>query len=312
MGTSEHLIRSLEGWRDVRKNIIIRIGNLWWVIKIKSFSLFYKEGVEDNCLYNTRLDTYGCGCQHDCNYCYAKSLLDFRGLWNPQKPVVANMKQVRNAIIKAKKKGIKVLRLGGMTDCFQPLELKYRTTYQTIKLLNKYKMGYLIITKSHLVADDEYIKIYDKDLAHFQITTTCIDDNIYKELKFEKASLPSKRVEAIEKLQNLGFDVAIRLSPYVPELIKPEEVNKIKCNKLLIEFLRVNHWVEKWFGNIINIKDYSKNYHGYNHLPFEKKKDLVKDFKIKEVQVCDFEEKYLDYWKKEFNYNKEDCCNLRS
>ena len=23
------------------------------------------------CLYTQRLDTYGCGCQHDCNYCYA-------------------------------------------------------------------------------------------------------------------------------------------------------------------------------------------------------------------------------------------------
>ena len=58
---------------------------------MKSFSLFYKDvgGNEGNkCHYTTRLDTYGCGCQHDCSYCYAKSLLDFRGLWNPVKPVV--------------------------------------------------------------------------------------------------------------------------------------------------------------------------------------------------------------------------------
>ena len=33
----------------------------------------------DKCNYNIRLDTYGCGCQHDCSYCYAKSLLEFRG-----------------------------------------------------------------------------------------------------------------------------------------------------------------------------------------------------------------------------------------
>lgn len=170
---------------------------------MKSFSLFYKE-VEGNekskCMYTTRLDTYGCGCQHDCKYCYAKSLLDFRGLWNSEKPVVGNMKQIRNAIVKAKKEGIKIVRLGGMTDCFQPLELKYRTTYQTIKLLNKYKIEYLIVSKSDIVARDEYIKIYDKDLAHFQITTTCLDDDLYKKLDYEKASLPSKRIEAILKL----------------------------------------------------------------------------------------------------------------
>lgn len=40
----------------------------------------------DKCNYSARLDTYGCGCQHDCSYCYAKSLLDFRGLWNPKNP----------------------------------------------------------------------------------------------------------------------------------------------------------------------------------------------------------------------------------
>lgn len=55
---------------------------------MKSFSLFYKDtgGNEGNkCTYPTRLDSYGCGCQHDCNYCYAKSILSFRNLWNAQK-----------------------------------------------------------------------------------------------------------------------------------------------------------------------------------------------------------------------------------
>ena len=152
---------------------------------MKSFSVFFKEtgGNEGNkCVYPLRLDTYGCGCQHDCKYCYAKSLLEFRNFWNPQKPVVANIKQVRN-IIRRIPKGT-IVRLGGMTDCFQPIELKYRATYQTIKLLNKYKIGYLIVTKSHLVANDEYMQIYDKDLAHFQITTTCLDDDLYKKLDY--------------------------------------------------------------------------------------------------------------------------------
>ena len=215
---------------------------------MKSFSLFYKEveGNEGNkCHYPTRLDTYGCGCQHDCKYCYAKSLLDFRGLWNSEKPVVGNMKQIKNAIIKAKRAGIKVLRLGGMTDCFQPLELKYRATYQTIRLLNKYKIEYLIVTKSHLVANDEYMKIYDKDLAHFQITTTCLDDELYKKLDYEKASAPSKRIEAIKKLQDNGFDVAIRLSPLIEEYIDFDKLNSLGIEKAIVEFLRVNHWIKK-------------------------------------------------------------------
>lgn len=62
---------------------------------------------------------YGCGCQHDCKYCYAKSLLDFRKLWNPQDPAVADIEKIRKTIATLPKD--QVIRLGGMTDCFQPI-----------------------------------------------------------------------------------------------------------------------------------------------------------------------------------------------
>lgn len=279
---------------------------------MKSFSLFYKEveGNEGNkCYYTTRLDTYGCGCQHDCKYCYAKALLDFRGLWNNEKPVVGNMKQIRNAIIKAKKSGIKILRLGGMTDCFQPIELKYRTTYQTIKLLNKYKIEYLIVTKSHLVANDEYMKIYDKDLAHFQITTTCLDDELYKKLDYEKASVPSKRIEAIKKLQDNGYDVAIRLSPLIEEYIDFNKLNNLGIDKAIVEFLRVNHWIKKWFN--IDYSKFTLKENGYEHLQLDEKKRIIDKIKIPIISVCEDVDSHYNYWKENFNPNKDDCCNLR-
>lgn len=279
---------------------------------MKSFSVFYKEvsGNEgEKCYYPTRLDTYGCGCQHDCKYCYAKSLLKFRNLWNSEKPVVASMKQVRNSIIKAKKNGIKVLRLGGMTDCFQPLELKYRTTYQTIKLLNKYKIEYLIVTKSHLVANDEYMQIYDKDLAHFQITTTCLDDDLYKKLDYEKASVPSKRIEAIKKLQDAGFDVAIRLSPLIEEYIDFDKLNNLGIEKAIVEFLRVNHWIKKWFD--IDYSKFTLKEGGYDHLQLEEKKKILDKVKIPIVSICEDVNSHYNYWKDNFNPNKNDCCNLR-
>lgn len=49
------------------------------------YKSFYKEvgGNEGGkCHYSTRLDTYGKGCAHDCKYCYAKSLLTFRDMWD--------------------------------------------------------------------------------------------------------------------------------------------------------------------------------------------------------------------------------------
>ena len=276
----------------------------------KEFKSFYKEvkGNEGNkCHYNIRLDTYGCGCQHDCKYCYAKSLLNFRNLWDAQNPSIADIKKIENKIKKIPKGTI--VRLGGMTDCFQPIESIYLNTYKTIKLLNKYGIGYLIVTKSHLVADDEYIKIYDKDLCHIQITTTCLDDELYKRLDYEKASLPSQRIEAIKKLQDKGFDVAIRLSPLIEEYIDFDKLNNLGIDKAQVEFLRVNHWIKKWFD--IDYNKFTIKQSGYGHLPLEEKKRIISKIHIPSVSVCEDESEAYEYWKEKYNPNKEDCCNLR-
>ena len=102
------------------------------------FKSFYKEvaGNEGSkCHYPTRLDSYGRGCQHDCNYCYSKSLLDFRGLWNPKNPAITDIEKAKKKIAKLPE-GMPAIRLGGMTDPFQALELQHRVTYEIIKALN--------------------------------------------------------------------------------------------------------------------------------------------------------------------------------
>lgn len=282
----------------------------------KEFKSFFKNvggGNEGSkCHYPVRLDTYGCGCSHDCKYCYAKSLLDFRKLWNPQDPAVADITKIRRQIdrIAAGKCGeIRAIRLGGMTDCFQPIENTHHVTYETIKYLKEKRVPYLIVTKSDLVASDKYINILDKELAHVQITVTTTNDELA--LKYEKAVVPSRRIAAIEKLQAAGFDVALRLSPFIPEFIDHEKLNAVKCDKIVVEFLRVNTWIRKWFGDMVDFTDYIVKQSGYSHLPLEIKKELIKNIKFKQITVCEDESRAYEYWKKEFNPNPGDCCNLR-
>lgn len=203
----------------------------------------------------------------------------------------------------------KAVRLGGMTDCFQPCETIHRVTYNTIKAMNERRIPYLIVTKSDLVATDEYMAILDPRLAHVQITVTTTDDGLA--LKYEKAVIPSRRINAIEKLYRNGFDVALRLSPYIPEFVDLEKLNTVKCDKVQVEFLRVNTWVKKWFGDMVDFSKHTVKQGGYLHLPLEIKKELVKGIKFKEVSVCEDEDKAYEYWKNNFNPNKNDCCNLR-
>ena len=282
---------------------------------MKEFKSFFKNvggGEGERCNYPVRLDTYGCGCAHDCKYCYAKSLLDFRKLWNPLDPAVADKEKVVRVLDKIAKGGMKLaraVRLGGMTDCFQPCELTHRVTYNTIKAMNERRIPYLIVTKSDLVATDEYIAILDRELAHIQVTVTSTDDELA--LKYEKAVVPSRRIKAIEKLQEAGFDVALRLSPFIPEFVDLDRLNAVRCDKIQVEFLRVNTWVKKWFGDMVDFSNHIVKQGGYLHLPLEMKKELIKGIKFKEVSVCEDEDNAYEYWKNNFNPNKNDCCNLR-
>ena len=275
---------------------------------MKEFKSFFKKaggGEGQKCYYPTRLDTYGCGCQHDCSYCYAKSLLSFRNLWKPNDPSVAPLDRIERVIKKLPKGSI--VRLGGMTDCFQPCESQYKVTYETIKLLNKYGIGYLIVTKSHLVGEDEYIKIMDKDLAHIQVTVTTLDDE--KSVQYEKASVPSQRIKAILNLQKAGFDVAIRLSPLMPEYMDFDKLNSSGIEKAIVEFLRINTWIKKWFN--VDFSKYSIKQGGYEHLPLEEKLKIISKVKIPSISVCEDVDEHYNYWKENFNPKRNDCCNLR-
>lgn len=268
---------------------------------MKEYKSFYKE-VKGNegqkCRYNIRLDTYGCGCAHDCSYCYAKSLLNFRGLWDAVTPSVANLEQIERKIKQLPAGSI--VRLGGMTDCFQPLEKQMEVTKATIMLLNEHGIRYLIVTKSDLVC--EYMDILDKHLAHIQISATWIP--------CEKAVSIERRIKAIETLYDAGFDVAVRLSPYIPQFVDYGRLNSIKCNKIVVEFLRVNHWIKKWLP--LDYSEYTVKQSGYEHLPLEKKIEyLSRVTGFDEVSVCEDVSEHFDFWKEAVNFNKDDCCNLR-
>jgi len=254
------------------------------------------------CKYTKRLDTYGCGCQHNCDYCYAKSLLSFRGFWNAKEPAIAFIKEIRESIYKLNRND--VVRIGGMTDCFQPLEKVKRLTYNTIKLLNNHKINYLIVTKSDLVASPEYLDIYNKDLAHFQITITSTSKNNY-----EKAPEPKKRIKAVEKLQSLGYDISVRLSPFILKNIDLKILNNIDCKKILIEFLKVNYNVKNWFN--IDYSEYSLKFGGFEHLELNRKIDLQEMITgFKQKTIGEYVESHYHYFRDNVNFNKDDCCNL--
>lgn len=238
-----------------------------------------------------------------------------RGRWHPNNPAVASMENIAKQIKLHFPKG-SVARLGGLSDAFQPIELVYRRTYNTIKLLNKKRVHYLIVTKSPLVINDEYLKIYDKDLAHFQISLTATDNDFLKKIsprvpKFEE----TKRV--VETLHRKGFDTIIRASPFFYEHIDFDKLNSIDCDKILIEFLYINGNIRKYCGRFLDLSEYTLHQNdgsGFNlsTVPLERQMEIIKKVDgFKELNVCNGFPDIDEYFRKNINCNTEFCCNLR-
>lgn len=273
----------------------------------KSFYKTVKGGEGDRCNYPTRLDLYGKGCFYDCTYCYAKQMLNFRKLWKPDNVGVAPLLDVYKTIKKIPAGS--VVRLGGMTDCFQPIETIYKNTYNTIQALNRKGIHYLIVTKSNLIATDDYLDILDKDLAHIQVSIPSTDNNVLSAT--DNAPAYEIRKETIETLQNHGFDVSLRLSPFLYETTDFEEINSIHVDKCLVEFLRVKPSMVENLKDFIKFNEYTVKEGGYRHLTLNKKLKILSKLDFKEITVCDDVNEHYNYFKKYINNNPYDCCNLK-
>ena len=108
----------------------------------------------------------------------------------------------------------------------------------------------------------------------------------------------------------MGYDVSLRLSPFIFELIDFDVLNKINCDKVLVEFLRVNTFIKRWFKEI-DFSKYTLKQSNYLHLPLETKIEQLQSITgFKELTVCEDVTEHYEYWKNNVNPNKDDCCNL--
>lgn len=258
-------------------------------------------------LLSYKIGSYGKGCYYNCAYCYAKSLLDFRKLWHPEDVGVADLRKIERTVFRKIESG-SVVRLGGMTDCFQPIEKELKNTYKTIEMLNSKKVHYLIVTKSDLVATDEYMDIFDKKLAHIQISTPTNNEEILK--KTDNAGTYQERKEAIETLFENGFDVSLRLAPFLFETCDFDEINSINVDKCLVEFLRVKPKMAELISDITDFDLYTLKEGGYRHLPLDAKIEQLEKLDFKELSVCDDVQDHYDYFQDNVNFKCNDCCNL--
>jgi len=190
------------------------------------FKLINTHTACQQCLYAFEIDTYGRGCVHDCGYCYSKAELTVHGYWNEPFPMPRDITTVWKAFhhvfeTDKKNKWREILekriplRIGSGSDGFMYMDKKYRITHELLKMLKFYRYPYLIVTRSDLVAHDDYMEVLDPDLAAIQISIPSINDNINKLIE-PGAPNSIRRLNAIKKLTQSGFWTTVRINPLFP------------------------------------------------------------------------------------------------
>ncbi|HEX9062445.1 MAG TPA: radical SAM protein, partial [Clostridia bacterium] len=155
------------------------------------------------------------GCSHGCIYCDSRSEC-YR---------VENFDEVRakeNALTLIEhelrsKRRTGVIGTGAMSDPYNPLEKEFMLTKGALELINLYRFGVSIATKSDLILRDieiiKEISVHSPVLIKISITTS--DDNICKKVE-QNVALSSKRFAAIKKLSEEGIFTGILLMPVLP------------------------------------------------------------------------------------------------
>ena len=162
------------------------------------------------------------GCSHGCIYCDSRSEC-YR---------VENFDQVRakeNALaliqrdLKSKRR-TGVIGTGAMSDPYNPFEKEFKLTRGALELINTYRFGVSIATKSDLITRD--IDVLNKIRQHspvlIKVTITTCDDELCQKLE-PNVAVSSKRFAVLKQMAENDIFAGILLMPVLPFIEDSEE-----------------------------------------------------------------------------------------
>ncbi|MGL4608043.1 MAG: radical SAM protein [Eubacteriaceae bacterium] len=155
------------------------------------------------------------GCPHGCIYCDSRS--QCYGIENFDTVLVKE--NALSLIEKSLRGKIKtgVIGTGAMSDPYNPLEKKYELTRQSLEIIDKFRFGVAIATKSPLVTRD--IDILKRIQSHspviIKMTITTTEERLCKIIEPNVAST-NKRFEGIKALSDNGIFCGLLMMPILP------------------------------------------------------------------------------------------------
>ena len=177
------------------------------------------------------------GCPHACIYCYASFMKKFTGHnedWGDFTDV-----KICDSSIKPQDVYGKRVFMSSVTDCYNPLEKKYKITRSILKQLYLTECQLTICTKSDLIIRDLDILRNMKNLTvAFSLNTT--DENFRRDC--DRASSVEARIRALKVIHDEGIHTVLFMSPIFPGITDVKAIirrAKNDCNLIWLENLNL-------------------------------------------------------------------------
>lgn len=164
------------------------------------------------------------GCEHGCIYCYARNSHQYWGFnagldFESKIIVKENAPRMLETELQRKNREVLPFMISGNTDCYQPLERKYRLTRQLLQVLCNYRHPAGIITKNSLLLRDLDIleEMARFGLIHVYFSITTLNEELRTKLE-PRTATAKKKLQAMEQLAQKGIPVGVMNAPVIPGL----------------------------------------------------------------------------------------------
>lgn len=162
------------------------------------------------------------GCFHACAYCYARPSHQYWGFgagsdFDRKLIAKVNAPELLAEAFDAPSWEGEWIVFSGNTDCYQPLEARYRLTRRLLEVCLRYRQPVGLITKSSLVRRDIDLLAELAKKARLKVTISAAmpDDETGRALE-PGASPISRRFETMAELAKAGIEVGVSLAPVIP------------------------------------------------------------------------------------------------
>ncbi|HEY8483936.1 MAG TPA: PA0069 family radical SAM protein [Longimicrobiales bacterium] len=168
------------------------------------------------------------GCSHGCPYCYARPTHEYLGFsagldFETRILVKEDAPELLRRELASPRWEPRVIAISGVTDPYQPAERRFELTRRCLAVLAEFRNPAMIVTKNYLVTRD--IDLLQELARHRAvmvfISVTTLDPKLQRVLE-PRASIPARRLAAIEALARAGIPVGVMVAPVIPGLTDHE------------------------------------------------------------------------------------------